>query len=130
MKIKVNKHSFPYKEYSNFGKHIVDLSDTQKKYILQFNKNVTDGIIEFEEVQCLCCNKEFDLIAKTDRYGILQDTVICTQCGLIQSNPRMTPNSTMEFYNSDVYRNCYDDNYLNQYKKMLLVLPLIPILAI
>lgn len=69
----------------------------------EINKMISSGKLQFEEVPCLCENESFDLISRFDKYGIMQKTVICRQCGLVQSNPRMTSKSTEWFYGSDFY---------------------------
>ena len=52
-----------------------------------------------------------------------QDTVICTDCGLLQSNPRMTQDYYNWFYSFGYYRQLYspkllaknDNNYKSRY---------------
>lgn len=80
----------------------------QLRSIEGFNSRVKAGEIGFECVSCLCGGSEFDLFATVDRYGLLQDTVMCVKCGLIQSNPRMQEREYRDFYLSDTYRFCYE----------------------
>lgn len=65
------------------------LTEQQMKLVQEFNDRVKEGTIKFEIVSCLCGNTEFDLVASVDWYGMLQNTVLCTKCGLVFSNPRM-----------------------------------------
>jgi len=84
------------------------LTEQQSRAVEDINGRIRDGRIQAELVSCLCGNTEFELISDVDRYGILQNTVLCTQCGLVLSNPRMTESEYAAFYSSDVYRICYE----------------------
>jgi len=73
----------------------------------QVEKKIKNGIYEFEEVPCPVCKEQrFELFAKKDRYGLYMPVVICKDCGLIQTNPRMNQISYNEFYNVE-YRKLY-----------------------
>lgn len=112
--ITVRKTIFPFKQYHSTLNPYLELSDYQKRFVREFNRKVESGDIDFESVSCLCGNADFDLISSVDAYSMLQKTVLCTRCGLIQSNPRMTESEFKNFYSSDFYRNCYEsDDYLS-----------------
>lgn len=82
------------------------------------NAALASGRWETEEVPCLCDSTSFAEIATSDRYGLAQQTVICRQCGLVQSNPRLTPTALSRFYGSDEYRRVYDGpDYLRRYEE-------------
>lgn len=99
------------------GRHYLELDDTQLKAVSDFNRRILSSRIPFEEVPCLCGNDKFSLVASIDRYGLIQSTVICKKCGLIQNNPRMTAQYYRFFYESDEYRRLYDgDNFVNNYE--------------
>ena len=107
---KLNRFHLPNKPYEQ-------LTQQQLQFVSEFNDKVKSGAIKFEIVPCLCGNSEFDLVASVDRYGMLQNTVLCTKCGLIFSNPRMTTDEYVNFYSSDLYRKCYGgDDYIELYK--------------
>jgi 2-polyprenyl-3-methyl-5-hydroxy-6-metoxy-1,4-benzoquinol methylase len=98
-------------------KPFLPLSKAHRGVINNFNSRVKDKSFKFESIPCLCGNITFDSLALVDRYSMLQQTVICTKCGLIQSNPRMTQESYSRFYSSDMYRKCYDfENFENKNK--------------
>lgn len=78
----------------------------------QLNTKLTSGELETEDVPCLCGNEEFFLIADIERYGVLQRTVMCKDCGLIQGMPRMSQKACQWFYSSDFYRKLYDSNLM------------------
>ncbi|MBP7055364.1 MAG: class I SAM-dependent methyltransferase [Candidatus Omnitrophica bacterium] len=87
--------------------------DGQSKSVKTFNKLIAEGKVRLEEVPCLCGGETFDLIASIDRHNISQKTVVCTRCGLVQSNPRMMKDDCRDFYCSDLYRRCYEgDDYI------------------
>jgi 2-polyprenyl-3-methyl-5-hydroxy-6-metoxy-1,4-benzoquinol methylase len=78
----------------------------------QLNEKLKSGELETEDVPCLCGNEEFFLIADIERYGVLQRTVMCKSCGLIQGMPRMSQKACQWFYSSDFYRKLYDSNLM------------------
>lgn len=78
----------------------------------EFNDRIAAGKVAFEIVPCLCGAECFSLIARYDRYRVRQDSVICTECGLIQSMPRLTESAYRDFYGSDFYRRLYDPRAL------------------
>lgn len=109
---------FPFKEFQQEGHPIVHLVGDQINCVRQFNQNVASGKIAFESVNCLCGSSDFKRLASYDRYSMRQSTVVCINCGLIQSNPRMTKEAYAEFYSSDTYRRCYDSSdYLDIYEQ-------------
>ncbi len=104
---------FPFEPFNFSTKPTESMTDAQARLVREFNHNITSNRVVLEEVPCLCGGKDFELIASVDRYGILQRTVLCINCGLIQSNPRMTMAQYKDFYSSDLYRRCYEgDDYL------------------
>lgn len=99
------------------AKAAMDLDLGQEKAVENFNNEVSNGKMEFNEVRCLCGGGIFYQIADIDRYGLRQSTAICDNCGLIMSNPRMTNGAYREFYESDDYRKLYDGkDYLKKYE--------------
>lgn len=107
----------PFKKPAIAPESYVPLSTKQKEYVDLFNEQISNGTIKFETVPCLCGKSDFDLIAQYDRYSMLQDTVICKRCGLILSNPRMTDSEYKKFYETDIYRKCYESyDYLEGYE--------------
>jgi 2-polyprenyl-3-methyl-5-hydroxy-6-metoxy-1,4-benzoquinol methylase len=70
-------------------------------------RKIAEGAYQFESVPCaICGGEDFEVIATKDRYEIDNRVVICRDCGLIQTNPRMTAKSYREFYQRD-YRQLY-----------------------
>jgi len=115
--VSVRELILPFDELHVPGKPIAALSPDQTEAILEFNAKVQKGDIRFESVECLCGSRKFIFLAGYDRYGMSQSTVMCEECGLVQSNPRMTPDEYARFYSSDTYRRCYDSSdYLEKYE--------------
>lgn len=86
---------------------VLKLSKRQTEYVKEFNNNPK---IKFEKISCYNCSSVNKKILFTnDRYGFNQKTVLCKNCGLIYSNPRMTEDTTDFFYKSDLYRNVYEE---------------------
>lgn len=92
----------------NIDKHRLELVDKLNQQIQKCN-------IEFEIKNCLCNERCFELISNFDRYGIKQSTVICTNCGLVQSMPRMTEKEYNSFYSSDLYYKIYSTQPLEDF---------------
>ena len=69
---------------------------------------LADGTYQTEPVRCFC-GADFDdlVLAERDRYFIPHRTVLCRQCSLIRTTPRMTAAAYREFYNIE-YRPIYD----------------------
>ncbi len=112
------KNLLPLREFHSPKKVFMELTPIQSRLVSEFNQRIKDGFIELELVPCMCGSTAFDLVASVDRYSILQKTVMCTKCGLIQSNPRIRENQYVDFYSSDLYRLCYEgENYIDISKK-------------
>lgn len=113
----LRKTLFPFEPFTSSPKPAAPMTEVQLALVREFNRNIVNNKVAFEEVPCLCGCLEFDLIASVDRYAMLQQTVMCTNCGLIQSNPRMTKAQSRNFYSSDLYRRCYEgDDYIRVFE--------------
>lgn len=112
------------RRYDNDGEPLLKLNELQLRMKQQVEQKVNDGSYYFEEVPCpVCDDRNFELLAKKDRYGLYMPVVACKDCGLIQTNPRMNQESYNEFYNTE-YRKLYvgtekptDDFFRGQYNK-------------
>lgn len=73
----------------------------------QIESNIEEKIYVFENINCPICKIDhYEKLGEKDRYGLYYTTVICKDCGLIYTNPRMTQDSYNEFYNTE-YRKLY-----------------------
>ncbi len=59
-----------------------------------------------EEVACFCGETDALSIAERDRYGLSVNTLLCMNCGLMRTSPRLTGKATEQFYKED-YRALY-----------------------
>lgn len=66
----------------------------------------------------LCGNKDFELIAQSDRYGFDLKKQFCKSCGLIQTYPALSPEFHEEFY-SYHYRPLYLKNKAVNYQTVI-----------
>ena len=91
------------------------LSPRQQAAVAHFNQKLAAGsVYRVVAVDCLLCGAAAaEILFTNDRYGIRQPTVMCRECGLVYSSPRMTAESTEAFYASDTYRLLYDDKPLD-----------------
>ena len=93
--------------YQHDGKTILKLNPLQLKMKEQISRKVEQNHYVFEQIHCCICNKDnFELLSAKDRYGLYMPVVICKECGLIQTNPRMNQESYNEFYKTE-YRKLY-----------------------
>jgi len=105
-------------------KPIISLNEIQIRMKEQIEKKIERGMYSFEEVSCcICGGKNFKTLSEKDRYGLYVSVVICKDCGLIQTNPRMTQESYNQFYDTE-YRKLYtgkiiptEEFFKNQYNK-------------
>ena len=113
------------KRFKYDGKPIISLNELQLRMKKQVERKIEEGVYSFEEVPCCVCGgRNFELLSKKDRYGLYVPIVICKDCGLIQTNPRMTQEAYNQFYELE-YRKLYmgkdapadkDDFFKSQYK--------------
>jgi len=88
--------------YDADGRNVLALSPEQLSVVREISQKVTSGAYRFESVPCaVCSGGEFDVLATKDRYGLYLPVVICRDCGLIQSNPRMSQTAYAEFYETE-----------------------------
>ncbi|MCP4606765.1 MAG: class I SAM-dependent methyltransferase [Proteobacteria bacterium] len=79
----------------------------------RIRSRLEEGIYQLEEVQCFCGEKEALTIAARDRYGLAVNTLLCMNCGLMRTSPRMTEETTKRFYKED-YRALYSSTITNE----------------
>jgi 2-polyprenyl-3-methyl-5-hydroxy-6-metoxy-1,4-benzoquinol methylase len=100
------------------------LNKLQERMKSQVEHKIQSGIYKFEKSACLICSgNNFELLSEKDRYGLFMPVVICRDCGLIQTNPRMTQESYKQFYSFE-YRQLYggtekplDEFFFDQYRR-------------
>ncbi len=93
--------------YKNDGVPVLQLNELQRRYIKQVKDKIETGSYSSETVSCaICAGNSFEIIANKDRYGFELNVAICKQCGLAQTNPRMTQEAYNNFYNEE-YRFIY-----------------------
>lgn len=87
------------KRFINNNTSSLKLNTLQESIKKDIDRKIKEGIYTFEDVLCPICEREdFDLLSEMDRYGLYLSVKICKICGLIQTNPRMTPSSYSDFY--------------------------------
>lgn len=90
------------KRYKYDGKPIIKLNSLQAKIKSQIEEKIRDGHYQTEKVACAVCGGEsFEPFSEKDRFGLQVAVVICRDCGLIQTNPRLTKESFNEFYKTE-----------------------------
>ncbi|MEK6646102.1 MAG: methyltransferase domain-containing protein [Candidatus Firestonebacteria bacterium] len=85
--------------YKYDNKSIIKLNSIQEQTKIQIESKIKQEHYKTEEVQCIICeNKNFEQISEKDRFGLPMSVVICRNCGLLQTNPRMNQDAYNEFY--------------------------------
>ncbi len=93
--------------YQNDGIPKARLNAAQISMRDSINKKVQSKIYSFESVACgVCGSTNSELLAEKDRYGLYFPVVVCKDCGLVYTSPRMTLSSYAQFYDSE-YRQLY-----------------------
>ena len=89
------------------------LSDLHEIEVKKFNQNKK---IRLETINCINCNSSnYKELYTNDRFGINQQTVMCNTCALVYSNPRMSEESLLYFYSSNLYRQLYEKSDDSEY---------------
>ena len=99
------------------------LNNDQIRNIREFEneiKNLKNNY--YENLPCLICNKDnFEIISKTDRYGLYYPTGICVNCGNLQQTEYLNDEMLKIFY-SKYYNKIYfnfdniKERFKSQYK--------------
>lgn len=90
---------------------ILKLNTHQLRVKQNFERDLDNTRLIFHSMPC-CCGKNDDIVlSTTDRYGFWVRTVICKYCGLLRTNPKLTPESLKIFYEV-YYRSLYSGSKL------------------
>jgi len=82
------------------------LNEIQRKTKKKIEKAIHDGALEFVAVDCRCGQSKDLVLSQVDRYGLWVRTVLCQNCGLIRTSPRLNSESLSTFYEK-LYRPLY-----------------------
>jgi SAM-dependent methyltransferase len=77
------------------------LTCLQRTGVNRIITRIKDGSLLLVWHPCICRTRRFIKIAEFDRYGIPLNTMICEECGLMQSNPWLEKESAREFYETE-----------------------------
>jgi len=89
------------KRFKYDKKPVDSLNELQIKIKKQIEEKIKEGIYSYEKERipcCICGGNNFETLSEKDRYGLYLPVVICKDCGLIQTNPRMKQESYNQFY--------------------------------
>src|SRR5262245_41750169 len=93
------------KRYRLDGLPNFQLNPVQRTQKEGFEAKVRDGRYQFESVPCcICGGNNFESLAEKDGYGLPTPVAICIDCGLIQTNPRLSNQSYKDFYNGEYHQ--------------------------
>ncbi len=83
------------------------LPEEDRELVEELNKEILDEKYRFLPSKCLCGSEDFDIIATVDKYSVLVPTVMCKNCGLIQTNPKFSDTFYKELYDKKIFKNLY-----------------------
>ncbi len=86
------------KKYRYDGRSSPNLSEIQKKAMLQIISNFEKGILKWENNNCRCSVNKDILLCTRDYNGFNVKFVLCLNCGLIRENPRISKDTIEIFY--------------------------------
>lgn len=111
------------KRFYQDNKSILPLTKNQLNILKSIETKIEENHYTFKKINCVVCDFDnFEELSEKDRTGLTMSVVICKNCGLIQTNPRMSEINYLEFYENE-YRPFYhsrdvptDEFFDNQYK--------------
>ena len=105
------------KRYINDGISEWELNPIQLQYRDQLLEKINKGVYKLEKVKkCLCGSNSFEKLSEKDRYGLPFGTVICKNCGLILTTPRLSKESLPKFYESEYHFLLFGTNDPKKFK--------------
>jgi hypothetical protein len=94
----------PPKRYWNDGRPALTLSTVQSRQRERFLERLADGTYHWEEVPtCVCGSEDMLPVSEKDRFGLPVGVVVCTQCGLVRTSPRLAAENLPTFYDLDYH---------------------------
>lgn len=82
------------------------LTDRQKSALSRILSRLEDGTYTLEKAPCYCGADADIVIAEQDRYGLPAPALLCMNCGLLRTSPRLDKKSAARFHTDD-YRELY-----------------------
>jgi len=89
--------------------HVMNLNEEQTAVRDQIRAKLESEEYRTEDVPCFCGQSIDITIAEKDRFGLPVHTLLCMNCGLLRTSPRMTAEDTGTFYQTE-YRGLYSGN--------------------
>ncbi|MBS3126572.1 class I SAM-dependent methyltransferase [Candidatus Woesearchaeota archaeon] len=88
--------------YQNNGRSAIRLGKLQQQGRQKLIEKIDTEAYLLERVRCaICKSTSFAALSEKERRGIPATIVICRECGLVQTNPRMNQEAYNHFYNEE-----------------------------
>jgi SAM-dependent methyltransferase len=88
--------------FADDGKPLIYLDRVQLRVKRDVEQKVANGTYDFVTAPCaLCGRSSFQSLAHKDRCGLRTPVVVCTDCGLVQTNPRMSADAYRAYYQAE-----------------------------
>lgn len=91
------------KRYFISGESVEKLNEVQIDCLKHFSNDLNNGVFKQETLPCICGASNGVLVAKRERHNLPINTYLCSNCGMLWSNPQLTDESLIKYY-SEVYR--------------------------
>lgn len=77
------------------------LNAVRRRYRSMLIKKINTGEIKLDRVeQCVCGSRGLLTVANKDRFGLPFESLLCNDCGLITTNPKLSADTMKEYYNT------------------------------
>lgn len=99
-----------FPRYLNDSKQTVFLDSKRKRIRNLIQEKLDSNKYKNEIIKCHVCESKYEqheIISNKERHGIELDCVVCKNCGLVFTNPRMSKESYGHFYTT-YYRDLYN----------------------
>lgn len=90
------------RRFGDNGSEAFHLTDVQIGARDRIRAKLINGLYATEQIACpLCGERETHLVAEKDTYGLPMKTVVCRDCALVYTNPRLTEAALQEMYKTE-----------------------------
>jgi SAM-dependent methyltransferase len=84
----------------------VKLTPIQRSLLNAFEKRLREGSIELLAGCCVCGQRNGWIVARSERFGLPLDTVMCAACGTLRTDPFLPDTELASFYET-IYQDLY-----------------------
>ncbi len=88
--------------YRNDGRTIINLTELQREARDKILAKILKGEYKLGDVPCPACNsQQCRLLSEKDMYGLPMSVVLCRDCNIVYTSPRLTDEALTSFYDGE-----------------------------